>query len=217
MVESAAPQVAGVIATYLSHAETSKQWDGLTGVKRVQEILKYLISDKSSWIQSGAKDPDGYDLRVVWNGAKEEDHKSSGANGYSDSQAPTKTKTLQVLLQNFIDPIGNVNAWVFYTADIGVSALCRNEKDAVGNFPAEDGAGLVDNPPWPGGSYKMKVEGMDCEYKNNGNDAGALWCNGRDAISCKEEEAKGKGEKGSKVCETGDTSRTQHPVVVCDW
>jgi hypothetical protein len=56
----------------------------LTGVKRVQEILKYLINDKSSWIQSGAKDPDGYDLRVVWNGAKEEDHKSLGANGYSD-------------------------------------------------------------------------------------------------------------------------------------
>jgi hypothetical protein len=57
----------------------------LTGVKRVREILKYLISDKSSWIQNGAKDPDGYDLRVVWNGAKEEDHKSSGANGYSDT------------------------------------------------------------------------------------------------------------------------------------
>jgi hypothetical protein len=54
----------------------------------VQEILKYLISDKSSWIQSGAKDPDGYGLRVVWNGAKEEDHKSSGANGYSDLAAP---------------------------------------------------------------------------------------------------------------------------------
>jgi hypothetical protein len=65
MVEPAAPQVASVIATYLSHAQTSKQWDGLTGVKRVQEILKYLISDKSSWIQNGAKDPNGYDLRVV--------------------------------------------------------------------------------------------------------------------------------------------------------
>jgi len=134
------------------------------------------------------------------------------------ASTPPQTKALSINLQNYIDQIGNVNKWFFYATDRGVSALCGKEKDAVASFLAQDGATLIDNPPWPGGTFKVKVDGMDCEYKNDGTNAGALWCSGRGAISCQEEHAKGKGEKGSKVCENnGDSSRSQHPVVFCEW
>ncbi|KAF2176956.1 subtilisin-like protein [Zopfia rhizophila CBS 207.26] len=68
------PQVAGIIATYLTY--DPPPWDGSKqGKERVQAIKDYILSDKSSWVRKA-----GSDLRVIWNGATKDDHKSVGAN-----------------------------------------------------------------------------------------------------------------------------------------
>jgi len=194
----------------------------MTGVERVEAIRKYLVSDASSWER--LKDTG---IRLIWNGATKEDHdnaeeESPESNPETPSDPPppppppAATKALSIILQNTVDQVGNVNNWLFFATDRGVSALCRKEGTAIANSPAKDGSTLVDNPPWPGGTFKLRVDNMDCEYKNDGGNAGALWCNGK-AISCQEEVARGKGEAGSKACETGDVLVQQHPVVFCEW
>jgi hypothetical protein len=247
IVESAAPQVAGVIATYLSHAETSKQWNGLTGVKRVQEILKYLISDKSSWIQSGAKDPDGYDLRVVWNGAKEEDHKSSGANGYSDSAdpepapapAPAKPqgKALTVILQKAYEVTYDIDhnptmglhprpkiekdiwSWRYFATDQGVAKLC-DLKAPSADVSLEKDPRDSNKPSFPTGTVEIKrLHGQDCTYKNaDWGNPGTLWC-GDVGIACKGEDMKSAAEMKDcgRMDNAVDTTVYQQPVVVCEW
>jgi hypothetical protein len=235
VVESAAPQVAGVIATYLSHAETSKQWDGLTGVKRVQEILKYLISDKSSWIQSGAKDPDGYDLRVVWNGAKEEDHKSSGANGYSDSAdpepapapapAPAKPqgKALTVILQKAYEVTYDIDhnptmglhprpkiekdiwSWRYFATDQGVAKLCDLKAPSV-DVSLEKDPRDSNKPPFPTGTVEIKrLHGQDCTYKNAD-------CGNPGTLWCGDVGIACKGEDMKSAAEMKDCGKTDNAV-----
>ncbi|CAN9415232.1 unnamed protein product [Alternaria alternata] len=239
----AAPQVAGVIATYLSHAETSEQWNGLTGVKRVQEIQKYLISDNSSWIKSGAKDPDGYDLRVVWNGAKEEDHKSSGANGYSDSAAPEPApaqpqgKALTVILQKAYEvtygidhnptigphPLPKIEkdiwSWRYFATDQGVSKLCDLEALSA-DVSLEKDPRDSNKPPFPTGTVEMKdLHGQDCTYKNaDWGNPGTLWCSDV-GIACRGENMKNDAEMKDcgKIDDAVDTTVYQQPVVVCEW
>jgi hypothetical protein len=219
----AAPQVAGIIATYLSYDTDKRDWKDKTGVERVKEIRKYIQSDQSSWVRDKPSD-----IRLIWNGATKEDHDSAGDGDDSDSKSrlsppspPTspeapKTKALSIVLQNEIN-VGNENKWLFFVVDRGVSPLCKKENDALAAFNAKDSPTLVDEAPWPGGVYKLKIQGLgDCEYKNSGNDPGALWCSGK-AISCNEENMKSKGEKGTKTCATGDLSIQHHPIAYCEW
>ncbi|KAF2850303.1 hypothetical protein T440DRAFT_518402 [Plenodomus tracheiphilus IPT5] len=163
-----APQVAGLIATYLSHELTRKQWDGKSGISCIEEITKYLVSDDSSWIRKS-----GSDTRMIWNGAKEEDHKNAGANGQSNPTSPApKTKALSIILQNNIDFISNSFEWKFRLTDYGQSTVCHGDDvfgSGIGGEPA-----MIDSPPLPGGSYSFKIDNMDCEYKNDGTNAGAL-------------------------------------------
>ena len=64
----AAPQVAGLIATYLSYS--TKPWDdSKTGVERVKAIRDYVTSEHSSWVRAS-----GSNIRVIWNGATKADH-----------------------------------------------------------------------------------------------------------------------------------------------
>ncbi|KAF2850900.1 hypothetical protein T440DRAFT_529503 [Plenodomus tracheiphilus IPT5] len=217
-----APQVAGLIATYLSYHTDKRDWKDKTGVERVKEIRKYIQSDQSSWVRDKTNG-----IRLIWNGATKEDHDSTGDGDDSDSDNPSippspslspealKTKALSIILQNEIN-VGNVNKWLFFVVDRGVSPLCRKEKDALAAFNAKDGSNLVDEAPWPGGEYKLQIEGLGgCEYKNGGNDAGALWCSEK-GISCKEENMKSKGGDGTKTCATGDLSIQHHPIAYCE-
>ena len=165
---------------------------------------------------------------MIWNGAGEQDHKNAGANGLLPNgnpatppqtqppPAPKKTKALSIILQNIITEIDNTNNWLFLLTDQGQSALCSNDKNnkPVLTTPAGGDPSMVDNPPWPGGSYPFKIDGMDCEYKNDGQNAGALWCkekNGQ-AISCYADEMKDKKE--DKTCDIGVY---EHAVVYCEW
>ncbi|KAH7347071.1 peptidase S8/S53 domain-containing protein [Pyrenochaeta sp. MPI-SDFR-AT-0127] len=219
----AAPQVAGLVATYLSHEPTRQRWSGVGGVERVKAIREYLVSDSSSWIRKS-----GSGIRTIWNGAGEEDHKNSGASSLltitnpatpplqNDAPLPPKTKALSIILQNVITEADNINQWLFHLTNQGQSALCRNDKNnkPVYTAPAKSDPGMVDNPPLPGGIYPIKIDGMDCEYKNNGQNTGALWCkekNGQ-AIPCNADSM--MGTKEGKKCDLGVY---EHAVVYCEW
>jgi hypothetical protein len=216
-MNSAAPMVAGVIATYLNY--DPPPWDGSKkGKERVQAIKDYIRSDKSSWVHKA-----GSDLNVIWNGATKEDHKSVGANQENPPSpqpsppAPAPpTKAISIILQNYIDEVANTNSWLFFTTSIGVSVLCRSEKDAISQVPTADDPAMVDNSPWPTGTFPLRLDGMDCEYKNDGTNPGALWCKGRDGpIGCKEDDL--RWSKKGKECDSGLWSITQHPVAFCEW
>jgi hypothetical protein len=236
----AAPQVAGLIATYLSYS--TKPWDdSKTGVERVKAIRDYIVSEHSSWERA----PDS-GIRVIWNGATKDDHKHVSANEPDDSEPPQsspvpeppptpsrKDKALSIIFQSVMDGISNDNSWLFFKGDYGESSVCRPFKDALKIEPAGSDSAMVDNPPWPGGTYVLNdlVDGVKCAYLNDGSNPGALWCQNWDAlpptesqgplpldviINCKEEVR--RWDHGAEVCEEGGIiSVAHHPVVSCDW
>lgn len=230
----AAPQVAGLIATYLSYS--TKPWDDTkTGVERVKAIRDYVASEKSSWERAP-----GSGIRVIWNGADEAAHghdddeespNNSAPPQFSPEPPPTpsrKNKALSVIFQEYMDGVYTENSWLFFKSDYGTPSLCHPDVEATKTVRVGEGD-VVDNPPWPGGTYEMNdlIDGVDCDYLNDGANPGSLWCQDWDAesegplpkdteIKCKEEEQRGSYE--AKVCSDGPDIRIEHhAVVTCDW
>jgi hypothetical protein len=176
LVKIAAPQVAGLIATYLSY--TSKPWDdSKQSVERVKAIRDHVISDRSSWPRQ-----DG--IRAIWNGAGENEHRSAGASGVgakppNPSTPPTPpspppaqaSKALAVILQReLISPAVSSgfspiykNRWLFYQTDRGVPIGCKDEKDALANAKVGGDAKMIFNAPWPSITQSLKIDDMECE------------------------------------------------------
>ncbi|PSN67822.1 hypothetical protein BS50DRAFT_665225 [Corynespora cassiicola Philippines] len=99
------------------------------------------------------------------------------------------------------------STWNFYTTTSGKAVGSCGETDGEKLTPEEGSsdiklppgvAGNTENPPWPGGSFKLKIEGEECEYKNDGTNPGRLFCPKKE-ISCKEDSMKSKKE-GSLKC-----------------
>jgi hypothetical protein len=112
-------------------------------------------------------------------------------------EPPKKSKALSIIFQNYIDEASNMNSWLFFRTDIGVSKLC--EKDDKASLKVDAGnsdPGLYEHPGWPGGTYPLKIDGTDCKYMNDGSNVGALFCDDKkDPIECKEDgRIKGKGK-----------------------
>ncbi|KAF2687475.1 hypothetical protein K458DRAFT_401982 [Lentithecium fluviatile CBS 122367] len=157
-----------------------------------------------------------YDFGLTW---MEEQQKLIQDLNDEASKAPTpsaKSKALSVIFQNYGDESNYINLWIFITTDIGVSAMCRNSTEAVSVQKAPNDLNLVKNPPWPGGTFEMTIEGLgDCEYKNDGSNTGALWCSGR-GISCQEDDLRQSGQ--AQFCPNLDIwGFSHHPVVFCEW
>jgi len=182
---------------------------------RVREIKRYITTKESSWERAEG-------INVIWNGATEEDHKNAGANGLG--QPPQKTKALSIIFQKtrtFSNGgLYNSYDWLFFATDRGVSKLCEKLENAqhkvqdTKDQPARDGT-----PPWPHGTFEIKnLHGIKCDYKNDGkNNAGALWCEGRDGpIICQADPMRER-EKEMKVCKSGNPQTSQHAVVFCEW
>jgi hypothetical protein len=111
--------------------------------------------------------------------------------------------------------------WNFYTTTVGKAVGSCGETEGEKLIPEEgstdvklppDVAGNTDNPPWPWGSFKLKVEGEECEYKNDSTNPGRLFCPKRE-ISCVEDNMKSKKE-GSLRCSSGVFF---HAVIYCDF
>jgi hypothetical protein len=231
-LNTAAPQVAGLIATYLSY--DSKPWDdSKQGIERVKAIRDYLVSDRSSWERQPG-------IRMIWNGAGENEHRSASGNSISTPSAapeptvkptpsasslPKPTKALSVILQR--QNVGQFtfgtfdrnyeNKWLFFETDVGVAPGCRLEKESLANPEAGIGAQMIYDAPWPSITQSLKIDGMECEYKNDGQNPGALWCQGRkEAITCYEEKAKASGEEPAFCSNDGSSERRRKPIAYCE-
>ena len=94
--------------------------------------------------------------------------------------------------------------------------VCADEGNAkIQTLEDEPSKGGV--PTWPAGTFDFKdLHGMDCQYKNDGSNAGALWCGGRDGpISCQADNM--RWDKDMKHCEENGPQRYHQALVYCEW
>lgn len=98
--------------------------------------------------------------------------------------APKPGKLLSIAMVSSVNshPGGaNVGSWNFYTTTtgktVGSCGETEGEKLTLGDGSTNANvAGDINNPPWPGGSFKLKIEGEQCEYKNDGTNPDRLFC-----------------------------------------
>jgi hypothetical protein len=111
--------------------------------------------------------------------------------------------------------------WLFLEADYQQGVECRT--DYLRPFDTEpwdfSGNGAQDGSTFPGGTRELDltIDGQKCEYRNDGDDAGALWC-GERVIGCMNDPADkdpndSTADKGNYMC--GDYTR--QPVFVCPY
>lgn len=73
MLITAAPQVAGLIATYFSDTTRKYPWEGKEDLERVIAIREYLLSPNSSWERVPG-------FPMIWNGASQDDHNNASVS-----------------------------------------------------------------------------------------------------------------------------------------
>jgi hypothetical protein len=126
----------------------------------------------------------------------------------------TDTKAISIIYRSKVEGTYAENDWYVYQTPVGVSALCKPEDQTIAKWSADDGAWLSNVPAWPTGTFDINVDGMECQFKNDNTNPGALWCKGRsDAISCYKDSKLDKKE--GKYCHGGRIF--QQPYVYCQW
>ncbi|KAI4635690.1 uncharacterized protein J4E87_000645 [Alternaria ethzedia] len=105
--------------------------------------------------------------------------------------------------------------WLFLEADFEKGVECREDFLRPFETVPWDESGTT----YPGGTKELdlEIDGEVCEYRNDGDDPGALWC-GERVIGCVNDPADKdpndvNAEKGEYQC--GDYTR--QPVFVCPW
>lgn len=117
------------------------------------------------------------------------------------------TKAVDIIFRSSTAKSNQENQWFFYETPVGTSARCKPANNTLANFPLPGGP---IEPKWPNGEFPIRPYGMDCTYKNNNENAGALWCKGRkDPIICKSEK--------HRLPELCMKDISQKPYVVCEW
>ncbi|KAL2076239.1 hypothetical protein VTL71DRAFT_1182 [Oculimacula yallundae] len=86
--------------------------------------------------------------------------------------------------------------WYFYSVPYGTGSECSNNPLPIAQGPA----GETISDEWPSGTFNVKTQDGDCQYKNDGKgNPGALWC-GSTVHSCKEHAHKSQGLSGRMYC-----------------
>lgn len=107
--------------------------------------------------------------------------------------------------------------WIFYETRGGDEGTCGKNNAAEihrQNLSAAGDFHVVDNPPLPIGEFDLTWYGESCQYKNDGNSPGGLWC-GDKKYDCLEANGKGGGEQATQNCSPGQKPVDSHPVVTC--
>lgn len=136
-----------------------------------------------------------------------------------EPQPTGPTKQLAVL-SSFVVGAPTLD-WIFLEADFEQGVGCR--EDFLRPFDTQpwdfSGNGAQDGSTFPGGTrdLDLTIDGQKCQYKNDGDDPGALWC-GERVIGCKNDPADkdpedASSDKGNYQC--GDYTR--QPVFVCPY
>ncbi|KAF5628951.1 oviduct-specific glycoprotein [Fusarium sp. NRRL 52700] len=134
------------------------------------------------------------------------------------------TKALNIILENKRRGVPNDKDfqdrmnWLFYSTNYGTASQCAlfpalaiRADVSIGTFSVN---ALKDNY-FPAGTYDVKTQDGDCQYKNDGRgNPGALWC-GDQAHSCRQH----PDRQRVTYCRGIDPpSQIQHvPMVVCEW
>ncbi|CZT11215.1 uncharacterized protein RCO7_09926 [Rhynchosporium graminicola] len=124
---------------------------------------------------------------------------------------PKSGRGLVVALYETVSPhFGGADidhTWKFFTTPLGRGIDCSLGADPVveinpeGPSDAKFGRNLnfssKDNMPWPGGDFKVVIDGQECHYKNDGSNAGRLFCPTRE-ISCDADRARKENDDVQK-------------------
>lgn len=211
-------------------------WDNSkTGIDRVKTIRDYVFSEASSWVRPNRGE------RCIWNGAKKENHDSAVAGPYGNAlesavlgialAALPRGKALNIVWEAYFDPHNSKNnkfRLLFFETTKDESAECQPTSKAVWSGGRKDNDGGDKDLKWLGGTYTLNnLDGVNCEYKNDGNSAGALWCEDRHdtttprdkkqktiMISCRSDEAR---VDGRKPCLMPDNLTHRTTQVYCEW
>ncbi|KAF5549973.1 SGNH hydrolase [Fusarium napiforme] len=134
------------------------------------------------------------------------------------------TKALNIILENKRHGVPNdkdfydTMNWLFYSTDYGTASQCAlnpalatHADVSIATFSVD---ALRDNH-FPGGTYDVKTQDGDCQYKNDGTgNPGALWC-GDQAHSCREHPDR---QRVTYCRDLDKSAQIQHvPMVVCEW
>jgi hypothetical protein len=149
-------------------------------------------------------------------------HRKFGKDESVNNAKPSKGKALSIAMRTTVSPHAGYAdtdvAWEFYTTSVGKAVDGCGKTDGeklTPKGPSETGLPTnlsTDNPPWPGGEFKLTIEGVDCTYKCNGKNAGRLFCPNRE-IACVEDSAKSKKD-ATKMCGTMSFFKA---TVYCDF
>jgi hypothetical protein len=133
-----------------------------------------------------------------------------------------QNKLLAVLADWYKDPesledYSKVN-WLFFATDVGTDVECRQDP-LTSREDTVDVLGDEDHTFYPGGTFDLEMPGFDgvCQYKNDGDDTGRLFCPGQE-ITCVDDPrdtnpSDPNAEKGDYEC--GDKRRD--PVFICEY
>ncbi|KAJ4348760.1 uncharacterized protein N0V89_010138 [Didymosphaeria variabile] len=107
--------------------------------------------------------------------------------------------------------------WKFFQVDYGKAAGCDDEpvREEIRDRVDLDGTTLN----YPGGTFDLKLWDQDCQYKNQGDNQGKLYC-GDQSHECLDDPADKNpsdinADKGIYKC--ADDTQTREPVFLCSW
>lgn len=138
-----------------------------------------------------------------------------------DSEPVPTGPTKQLAVVSAFVPFEPTLDWLFLTSDYQKGVECREDfLRPVDTVPWETSGTTAENgSTFPGGTRELDhvIDGQKCQYQNDGDDAGALWC-GERVISCMDDPAdkdpnNSSSDKGNYQC--GDYTR--QPVFVCPY
>ncbi|KAF5561827.1 SGNH hydrolase [Fusarium phyllophilum] len=143
-----------------------------------------------------------------------------------DGPAPPAgpTKALNIILENKRHGVPNdkdfydTMNWLFYSTNYGTASQCALNPALATHADvsiATLSINALRDDHFPGGTYDVKTQDGDCQYKNDGTgNPGALWC-GDQAHSCRAH----PDRRTFTYCSDLDKSaQIQHvAVVVCEW
>ncbi|KAF2832144.1 subtilisin-like protein [Ophiobolus disseminans] len=243
----AAPAVAGIIATHMNYEPWDKSKNVKD---RVKEIKRWLRTPESSWERVKNSNPDKPNMQVnmIWNGADKAAHEKVGGATSNPPAPPPKPvdegRTFVVGLEQVVEPhCTTTSPWLpndppdttctqnfyyrhfFYGLQNHVKeadSLCHSKVDdwSQTNLGKESGPKWFDAPSWPGGEWKRTLWGEEYTYKNNGQNAGALFKGDR-RIDCwgdlKQHDPKSNEWCVNNLKKNSGSSMKRRRLVTCKW
>ncbi|ORY19378.1 hypothetical protein BCR34DRAFT_595350 [Clohesyomyces aquaticus] len=209
---------------------TKELWCSECGGKGDDGKCKGLTDDEDTDLWKGCPCHDAPDFTINPSGLHRpnyEEHKKAlhdHLNLPDENPKPTgPTKVLQILTDFNKNP-KNIEEWawidwLFFATDYGTAPECRT--DTLYHEERKMDPNDEDHTYYPGGEFPLKMPGFDqdCTYKNNGENAGRLFCPGKE-IECKDDPhdkdpSNPEADKGTYDCDDGKKSR--QPVFLCEY